>query len=67
MYKLKFLKQWFEAVFLYKKKKLESIDLSAINGTFVTKDEIENNFLNTPTEEPNLNHWVNTILNQLVV
>ena len=28
--------------------------------TFVTKYEFESNFLPTPTEEPKLNHWVNT-------
>ena len=48
-------------------KQLESIGLSATNGTFVTKGEIESNFLTTPTEEPKLNHWVNTTLNQLVI
>ena len=48
-------------------KELESIGLSATNGTFVTKGEIESNFLTTPTEEPKLNHWVNTTLNQLVI
>ena len=48
-------------------KYLESIELSATNGTFVTKGEIESNFLTTPTEEPKLNHWVNTTLNQLVI
>ena len=37
-------------------KQLESIGLSATNGTFVTKGEIESNFLTTPTEEPKLNH-----------
>ena len=46
---------------------LESINLSATNGTFVTKGEIESNFLTTLTDEPKLNHWVKTILNQLVI
>ena len=50
-----------------KVRKLESTGLSASNGTFVTKGEIESNFLTTPTEEPKLNHWVNTTLNQLVI
>ena len=48
-------------------KELESINLSATNGTFVTKGEIESNFLTTLTDEPKLNHWVNTIFNQLVI
>ena len=48
-------------------KQLESVGLSATNGTFVTKGEIESNFLTTPTDEPKLNHWVNTTLNQLVI
>ena len=48
-------------------KFLESIDLSATNGTFVIKDEIESNFVTTPIEGPKLNHWVNTTLNQLVI
>ena len=38
-------------------QELESIGLSSTNGTFVTKGEIESNFLTTPTEEPRLNHW----------
>ena len=46
---------------------LESINLSATNGTFVTKGEIESNFLTTLTDEPKLNHWVNTIFNKLVI
>ena len=48
-------------------KKLESINLIATNGTFVTKGEIESNFLTTLTNEPKLNHWVKTILNQIVI
>ena len=48
-------------------KELESINLSATNGTFVTKSEIKSNFLTTLTDKPELNHWVNTILNQLVI
>ena len=48
-------------------KLLEIINLSATNGTFVKKGEIESNFLTTPTEEPKLNQWVNTTLNQLVI
>ena len=43
---------------------LESINLSATNGTFGTKGEIESNFLTTLTDKPKLNHWVKTILNQ---
>ena len=46
---------------------LENINLSATNGTFVTKGEIESKFLPTLTDKPKLNHWVNTILNQLVI
>ena len=46
---------------------LESINLSATNGTFVTKGEIESNFLTTLTDEPKLNHKVKTILNQIVI
>ena len=37
-------------------KKFESINFSAPNGTFVTKDEIENNFLTTLTDKPKLIH-----------
>ena len=48
-------------------KELESINLSAINRTFVTKGEIESNFLTTLTDKPSLNHWVNTIFNQLAI
>ena len=33
-------------------KQLESIGLSATNKTFVTKGEMESNFLTRPTEEP---------------
>ena len=51
----------------YIKKLLESIDLSATNGTFIPKGEIERNFCTAPTKEPTLNHWVNTTLNQLVI
>ena len=43
------------------------MDLSATNGTFVTKGEIKSNFLIIPTEEPKLNHWINNTLNQLVI
>ena len=43
----------FKQVFI--QKQLESIDLSATNGTFVTKGESESKFLTTPTEEPKLN------------
>ena len=43
------------------------IDLNATNWTFVTKYEFESNFLTTPMEEPKLNHWVNTQVNQLVI
>ena len=49
-------------------KDLESINLGATNGTFVTKGEIESNFLTTLTvNKPKLNHWVITILIQLVI
>ena len=48
-------------------RELESINLSATNGTFVTKGEIESNFLTTLTDEPKLNHWVKTIVNQIVI
>ena len=48
-------------------KELESINLSATNGTFVTKCEIESNFLTILTDKPKLNHWVNIIFNQLVI
>ena len=42
--------------------------LSGISkNTFVTKGEIESNFLTTPTDKPKLNHWVKTILNQIVI
>ena len=44
-------------------RQLESIDLSANNVNFVTKDEFESNFLSKLTEESKLNHWVNNILN----
>ena len=46
---------------------LKSINFSATNGTLATKGEIESNFLTALTEEPKLNHWVNTILNQIVI
>ena len=49
------------------RRELESINLSATNGTFVTKGEIESNFLTTLNDEPKLNHWVNTILKQIVI
>ena len=48
-------------------RELESIDLCATNGTFVKKGEIKINFLTTLTDKHNLNHWVNTILNQIVI
>ena len=37
-------------------RELESINLSATNDTFVTKGEIESNFLTTLTDKPQLNH-----------
>ena len=43
------------------------MNLSATNGTFVTKGEIESNFLTTLTDEPKLNPWVKTIMNQIVI
>ena len=46
---------------------LESINLSATNGTFITKGEIESKFLTTLTDGPKLNHWVKTISNQIVI
>ena len=48
-------------------RELESISLSATNGTFVTKGEIESNFSTTLPDEPKLNHQVKTILNQIVI
>ena len=48
-------------------KELESIILSATNGIFFTKGEIESNLLTTHTDAPKLYHWVNTIFNQLVI
>ena len=48
-------------------RKLESINLSATKGTFVTKSEIKSNFLTTLTDDPKLNHWFKTILNQIVI
>ena len=48
-------------------RELKSISLSATNGTFVTKGEIESNFLTTLTDEPKFNQWVKTILNQIVI
>ena len=48
-------------------KELESVNLSVTNDTFVTKGEIERNFVTTLTDEPKLNHWVSTILNQIVI
>ena len=41
---------------VFTQKLLESSGLSATNGTFVTKGEIESNFLNTPIEGLKLNH-----------
>ena len=46
---------------------LESVNLSATNGTFVTKGEILINFLTTLTDVPKLNHWIKMILNQIVI
>ena len=37
-------------------KELESINLSATNGTFVTKGETLSNFLTTLTDKPKFNH-----------
>ena len=48
-------------------RELESISLSATNGTFVTKDEIEINFLTTLADKPKFKHRVKTILNQIVI
>ena len=48
-------------------RKLESINLGATNGTFVTKGEIESNFFTRLTDKPKLNHWVKSILNQIVI
>ena len=48
-------------------KELESINFVATDRTFVTKGEVESNFLTTLTNKPKLNNWVNTILNQLVI
>ena len=66
MYKVEFLKNInFNLVII--QRELESINLSATNGTFVTKGEIESNFLTTLNDEPKLNHWVKTILKQIVI
>ena len=43
--------------------KLESVNLSATNETFVTKGELESNFLTILTDKPKLNHWLDTLLN----
>ena len=43
-------------------RELESINLKAKNRTYVTKGEIESNFLVTLTNESKLNHWVNQIV-----
>ena len=61
MYKVEFLKPLITI-----QRHLESINLSATNGTFVTKGEIKYNFLTTLTDKPKLNHWVKTLLNQIV-
>ena len=37
-------------------RELESINLSAANGTFVIKGEVESNSLTTQTDEPKLNY-----------
>ena len=37
-------------------KELESITLSATNGTFVTKGENNSNFLSTLTDKPKMSH-----------
>ena len=52
---------------IFMQKKLESVNFSVTNGTFVTKCEFESNFLTTPTDEPKFNHWVKTTLNQLML
>ena len=66
MYQVKFLKTpIFNKVII--QRELESINLSATNGTFITKGEIEINFITTLNDEPKLNHWVNTILKQIVI
>ena len=42
--------------------------MRATNGTLNTKVESESNFfLSIPTEEPKLNHLINTILKQLPI
>ena len=43
------------------------MNLSTTNGTFVTKGEIERNVLTTLPDKPKLNHWVNTMLNHIVI
>ena len=48
-------------------RELEIINLSATKGTFVTKGEIERNFLPTLTDDPKLNHLVKTMFNQIVM
>ena len=52
---------------IIQKLELESINLSATNGTFVTNGEIESNLLTTRTDKHKSNHLVNTILNQKVI
>ena len=48
-------------------RELESINLSATNGTFITKGEIERYILTTLTDMFKLNHWVKTMMNQIVI
>ena len=48
-------------------RELESVNLSATNGTLVTKGEILSNFLTTLTDVPKLNQWIKIILNQIVI
>ena len=48
-------------------RELESINLSATNGTFVPKGEIESNFLTKLTDKSKLNHLVKTVFNQIVI
>ena len=47
MYQVEFLKKKTNLNQVIIQKELESINLSAINGSYITKGEIESNFLTT--------------------
>ena len=69
VYKLEFLKTVIWSKFLYKKKNIRKYWFKCHKWGVCNKlkFEIESNFLTTTIEEPTLNHWVHTILNQLVI